>query len=265
MAYQSLSATDKLTGIIAARIDKSNSVYTDTGYIATKTRDARRLRLVKADGSAYSLSELAAGLGNVGTLARDVKVAYEYSGTTHTLKIPDSYKFNGVTVGSLLQLVIMVCLHNAQIIENDITSLMEVIAQNNNKLDAANTVCSWLLTCQPGQSTSINSNTTTTYVDADGVTKTASYYTIIVGYLGVASYTMNGTTYAVSATNWDYGTCQAILEAVNNKVDELNSLSQENMINLQALVDKRNQAYELSSNITKLFGTGFQSVARDVS
>ena len=264
MAYQSLSATDSLTAVIAARIKKANDVYADTGYIATTTRAARRLRLVKADGSAYSLSELASGLSDVSTLYRDVKVAYESSGTTYTLNIPESYKFNSVSVGSLLQLVIMVCLQNAQVIENDITSLMETIAQNNNKLDAANTVCAWLLTCQPGSSTSINSGTTTTYVNAEGTSVSASYYTIITSYLGVTTYTMNGASHTISTGSWNYGTCQAILESVNNKVDELNSLSQENMINLQALVDKRNQAYELSSNITKLFGTGFVAIARDV-
>ncbi len=264
MAYQSLGPTDSLTAVIAARIKKANDVYADTGYIATTTREARRLRLVKADGSAYDLSEMAAGLGDVSTLYRDVKIAYESAGTLYTLNIPESYTFNGVSVGSLLQLVIMVCLRNAQIIENDITPLMETIAQNNNKLDAANTACSWLLTCQPGQSTSINSNTTTTYVNADGTTVTASYYTIITSYLGVTTYTQGGSTHTITSGSWNYETCQAILESVNNKVDELNSLSQENMINLQALVDKRNQAYELSSNITKLFGTGFVAIARDV-
>ena len=264
MAYQSLSSTDSLTGVIAARIKKANDVYADTGYIATTTRAARRLRLVKADGSAYSLSELAAGLSNYSSLSRDVGVQYESNGTTYTLNVPESYQFNGVTGGSLLQLVIMVCLRNAQVIENDITSMMETIAETNNQLDAANTVCSWLLTCQPGSDTSIDSSTTTTYVDSSGTTVTASYYTIITSYLGVTTYTMNGVSTTISSGSWDYGTCQAILESVNNKVDELNSLSQENMIDLQALVDMRDQAYELSSNITKLFGTGFVAIARDM-
>ena len=264
MAYQSLSSTDSLTGVIAARIQKANDVYADTGYIATTTRAARRVRLVKSDGSAYSLSELAAGLSDFGSLSRDVGVEYESDDTTYTLNVPESYKFNGVTVGSLLQLVIMVCLRNAQVIENDITPLMETIAENNNKLDAANSVCSWLLTCQPGSDTKIDSSTTTTYVNENGTTVAASYYYIITTYLGVTTYTMNGSSHTISTGKWDYGTCQAILESMNNKVDELNSLSQENMIDLQALVDKRDQAYELSSNITKLFGTGFVAIARDM-
>ena len=48
---------------------------------------------------------------------------------------------------------------------------------------------------------------------------------------------------------------QEFLEAIESKMDEKNTFSQQTMIELQALTNKRDQAYDMISNILKSFST----------
>ncbi len=274
MAEQSLSPTSKLAGFIFESAIANNKIYNSTtGKIAISTRAMTRLRVK----TGMTLEEIAQGMQALADGDDTVKlhdspaVNYEYTYVTDfgtisrsvQIDIPTNYKYAGIDCANLTQLAIMVCLANATKLEQEITAEMEKIAQNNNRINTANAICEWLLTCT--LSGTLNAATQIDYVKADGSDAVASYKDLMTTELGVTKYTIDGNSYNIADKNsYNYQECQAILTAMNNKVDELNSLSQENMITLQALVDKRNQAYELGSNISKLLGTGYISVSNNM-
>lgn len=275
MAIQSLSKTDPLAAYIVGASNANNAIYNDTtGYISITKEDSSTLRLVKADGSGYTLAELAAGLNNLGNIQQNVTMTYTSdptgsNPTTSTVSVPVGYQVtfpdnSTLSVGNLLQLVIVICLNKAAEAERTVASLMEEIAQNSNLIASANSAAETLLTCSLDGT--ISADVIIGYCDEDGVSRSAKLGWVVYNRLGITTVNFDGNpAYPVPTTGaLSYGMCQAILTEVSNKLDSLNSLSQERMITLQAYIDKRDQAYELSSNITKLFGTGFAMVARNV-
>jgi hypothetical protein len=55
-----------------------------------------------------------------------------------------------------------------------------------------------------------------------------------------------------------------VISAIQTKQDELNTISQETSINIQSLINKRDQSYLLGTNATSLFYSGHISVARNI-
>jgi hypothetical protein len=166
------------------------------------------------------------------------------------------YTIEGVTedgaprLMSIGQLVMAICLQRASALEDQIIGVMDDIN--------ANTALLSLLTDLEGKLVAVdvnnNFNTEDTLV-YNGVTMT--YYEFLSkseeqGGLGLSvparhsSTTSSGTHY-----HWNYNEVQTVISLVEDKMDSLNTISQDTLIQLQSLTTKRDQTYDLVSNVLK--------------
>ena len=65
-------------------------------------------------------------------------------------------------------------------------------------------------------------------------------------------------------TAWSTDQKNQIISAIQTRQDQLNTISQETSINIQSLINKRDQAYLLGTNAIGLFYSGHISVARNM-
>ena len=161
---------------------------------------------------------------------------------------------NGVTrTMSVAQLVMAICLERATEKEDAVVSIMENMAIVTSNIEVVSDIESKLLELGDGES--INSLTglwTVAWTDDDGVVHEDSYTT------AQAALNRLGITANTSLTP------DAIIANMEAKLDELNTMSQEQMILLQSETNKRDQAYEMSSNILKSLYTVLTGVANNV-
>ena len=73
-----------------------------------------------------------------------------------------------------------------------------------------------------------------------------------LGYGGIDSGSLpNTSTSANGKRVWSYDQVQTVISLVEDKMDALNTISQETLITLQSLTAKRDQTYDMVSNILK--------------
>lgn len=142
-------------------------------------------------------------------------------------------------VMSMGQLVMAVCLARATEKENAVIAMMEEMARTTEKIEALSDIEKRVLEAdEPIYLDTMRG--TWTITDDEGVSLT--YEDAESALLAV------GLT--VSATKKD-----DIINAIESKLDELNTMSQSQMISLQSETNKRDQSYELISNVVKSFYT----------
>ncbi len=167
------------------------------------------------------------------------------------------YTIEGVTevdgsprLMSIGQLVMAICLQRASTLENQIVGVMNEINVNTTLLDGLTAVEAELVKVDvsgqfcPYDSFSYNGQTIT-YMDF----LTGSQE---LGYGGIDSGSLPSTsTSANSKRVWSYDQVQTVISLVEDKMDALNTISQETLITLQSLTAKRDQTYDMVSNILK--------------
>ena len=158
------------------------------------------------------------------------------------------YTIEGVTEAdgsprlmSIGQLVMAICLQRASALENEIIGVMNSINANTQLLDGLTAVEAELVKVEVGGT--FNSNATFVY---NG--QTISYYTFLTGdtqdgYAGIEGLPGSGT--------WSYDQTQSAISLVEDRMDSLNTISQDTLIQLQSLTSKRDQTYDLVSNVLK--------------
>jgi len=149
---------------------------------------------------------------------------------------------------SMGQLVMAVCLDRAVEKENAIIAMMEEMARTTEKIETLSDIENRVLELSDPiyVSTILGSWTMT---DDNGIART---YTDAESALVSAGL-------AVSDTTGD-----AIISAIEAKLDELNTLSQSQMISLQSETNKRDQSYELISNVVKSLYTVLSGTANNL-
>ena len=135
---------------------------------------------------------------------------------------------------SIGQLVMAICLERASVLEQSIIALMEEMNNTSSQLEAMTKIEEAVLAG--------NVDLTTARLTYNG----ASYT-----YQGFLQNVMGMTNVPASA-NADSAAFITDLEA---KMDEKNSFSQQKMIELQSQTAKRDQAYDMVSNILKSLNT----------
>ena len=142
---------------------------------------------------------------------------------------------------SIGQLVMAICLSRATELEADIVALMEKMSENTAQLEAL-TEADTLLVAKTGTDTysSITLSKSFTFVDESGVSHTCTTTDEVLSAFGI-SY--SGRTYADIASD------------VETKMDSLNTVSQEQLIELQSQTSKRDDTYNLISNVLKSINT----------
>lgn len=176
------------------------------------------------------------------------------TGKPLTASVYDVTFDNGVTrTMSVAQLVMAICLERATQKEDDIIVIMDEMSRVTGNIEAISDIEAKLLELDEGESiNSLTGSWTVSWMDDSGVVHEDTYTTAqaALSRLGISANT--------SLTN------DAIIANIEAKLDELNTMSQEQMILLQSETNKRDQAYEMISNILKSLYTVLTGVANNV-
>lgn len=156
------------------------------------------------------------------------------SGAALTANVYDFGNLRNLSIG---QLVMALCLARASELEAQIIKLMETMNTTSAQLEALTEIEEDLVK-----------------VDDNGLVKDVS-----------GSLTYNNVTYTYAYFLYDViGIDNKVLDTmtvgeaiteIETKMDELNSFSQQTMIELQSLTNKRDQSYDMISNILKSLHT----------
>ena len=154
---------------------------------------------------------------------------------------------------SIAQLVMAICLERATEMEADVVDIMEQMARVTANIEAISDIEKKLLELGDGSSLStIEGQWSIAYEDENGnvVEGTFTNAQAVLNMLGIAA--------APSMTS------DAIIDNIESKLDELNTTSQEQMITLQSQTNKRDQSYELISNVVKALYTVMTGISNNV-
>ena len=178
-------------------------------------------------------------------------MAIEVDGIVLSMKSPDSgeyltanvytvdgvYELDGVTprLLSIGQLVMALCLQRAAALEQQVVEKMAAIENTSTQLELMTEIETAVL-----DSTVNMSSKKVTY---NGTQYT--YYRFLTEVMGMDSV----PTGNVNENSTDF------LSALEAKMDEKNTFSQQAMIELQSLTNKRDQAYDMVSNVLKSVNT----------
>jgi hypothetical protein len=180
----------------------------------------------------------------IGTVAFDLSLVSPETGEYLTAR---TYTVDGV-LGvdnqprqlSIGQLVMAICLQRATALEADIVELMEDMNQNSVKLELMTQIETDIL---DGGANMDNINTS--HVTYEGRDYDFRAFLVNVVRMDAASVPSD----FVSATDSDF------ITALEAKMDEMNSFSQQKMIELQSQTSKRDQSYDMISNVLKSLNT----------
>lgn len=154
---------------------------------------------------------------------------------------------------SIGQLVMAICLQRASALETSIVNMMSEMSMTAANLET-------LTTCQqyfvdhdaipfdftPAVTLSWNGKT------MDGVKNSSR----LIEFLTSSDYV--GLKIDSSATRDD------IIQAISSKMDSLNSVNQEELVQLQSLVSKRDQSYDLITNVLKSINTVLVATSNNI-
>ena len=188
----------------------------------------------------------------IGTVEFDLSMVSPESGEFLTAR---TYTVEGVenADGSLRQLsigqlVMAICLNRASKLEADIIALMEEMSATSAQLAALTDIENDIL---DGGANMNNINTS--HVTYDGQNYT--FYDFLVNVMKFSASDV--PTGFVDASNTD------LITLIESKMDEKNSFSQQKMIELQSLTNKRDQSYDMISNILKSLNTTMTGIVNN--
>lgn len=154
---------------------------------------------------------------------------------------------------SIAQLVMAICLERATEMEGDVVDIMEQMARVTANIEAISDIEKRLLELKDGDNLGmLIGSWSIAYEDAYGITHEETFTSAqtVLNNLGIA---------ATNASSID-----SIIDNIESKLDELNTTSQEQMITLQSQTNKRDQSYEMISNVVKSLYTVMTGVANNV-
>ena len=142
---------------------------------------------------------------------------------------------------SIGQLVMAICLDRASRLEASIINLMEEMNNTSAQLEGMTKIEEEVLAANASNALSLTGNT----LVYNGRTYTYKQF-LTVEAVGIQLTNVPDTAYAESSE---------FISNLEAKMDEKNSLSQRKMIDLQSETSKRDQAYDMISNILKSLNT----------
>ena len=188
----------------------------------------------------------------IGTVEFDLSMVSPQSGEFLTAR---AYTVEGVenADGSLRQLsigqlVMAICLNRASKLEADIIALMEEMSATSAQLAALTEIENDIL---DGGANMDNINTS--HVTYDGQNYT--FYDFLVNVMKFSASDV--------PTGFADGSNTDLITLIESKMDEKNSFSQQKMIELQSLTNKRDQAYDMVSNVLKSVNTVLVGIANN--
>ena len=232
--------TENLSRFLHYGVDSNGTLYA-FNYAGEKMK-------VASDGSFQDpTTGLAPDSDAKGSFLSEIKATYnlDWSGVS-------------VTGLSLSRVIMLVTLIRAELIEEQLIEQMDELAGRTALLNGSADAESYIL---ENLSNTITNNTSFTYTDGTGQhTTTMKAYLTDVLKINVSSDTFPTT----DTTAWSTDQKNQIISAIQTRQDQLNTISQETSINIQSLINKRDQAYLLGTNAIALFYSGHISVARNM-
>ena len=197
----------------------------------------------------------------IGTVEFDLSMVSPQSGEFLTAR---AYTVEGVTNAdgslrqlSIGQLVMAICLSRASKLEADIIALMEEMSTTSAQLadmtKIEQAVIDDFAANQNGHAYNINNVSISS--STDGAVK-------LLRDLGVINSTQQYVRNDSILSNVDIMYDDFITQ-IESKMDEKNSFSQQKMIELQSLTNKRDQSYDMISNILKSLNTTMTGIVNN--
>ena len=271
----------------------ANGILTDTIVKADNLTDAQKSAMVANGiefddyGNAYYVTENLSRFIHYGVDSDGTLYAFNYTGekfkvnsdgtfadpTTGTTVDRDTtgsflsqinatynLEWNNVTMNglSLERVIMLVTLIRAELIEQQLVEQMDDLAARTALLNGSAQAESYIL---ENMNNAISNNTSFTYTDGTG-----NHTTTLKNYLSnILQINVSSNTFPpLDTTAWSTDQKNQIISAIQTKQDELNTISQETSINIQSLINKRDQSYLLGTNAISLFYSGHINVARNM-
>ncbi len=161
---------------------------------------------------------------------------------TGMLLVGNVYRVSGIDRDlSIGEVVMAICLNRATELEEQIVEKMTTMANTTMLLEALTQIQEAYV--EQGKA-SLNPAVTVSYPDKDGAMQTKTIATIdnineLLADAGVTDQDVDGTT------------AQEIISDLSSIIDSKNSVNQADMIELQSLTNKRDQSYDLITNVLK--------------
>ncbi len=196
----------------------------------------------------------------IGTVEFDLSMVSPQSGEFLTAR---AYTVEGVTNAdgslrqlSIGQLVMAICLSRASKLEADIIALMEEMSTTSAQLADMTKI-------EQAVIDDFAANQNGHAYNLDNVTVTSSTSAVkLLRDLGVINSTQQYVRNDSILSNADI-MYDDFITAIESKMDEKNSFSQQKMIELQSLTNKRDQSYDMISNILKSLNTTMTGIVNN--
>ena len=196
----------------------------------------------------------------IGTVEFDLSMVSPQSGEFLTAR---AYTVDGVTNAdgslrqlSIGQLVMAICLSRASKLEADIIALMEEMSTTSAQLadmtKIEQAVIDDFAANQNGHAYDLNNVTVTSSTSAVQLLRDLEVIN------SSQTYVRNDEILSVADIMYD-----DFITQIESKMDEKNSFSQQKMIELQSLTNKRDQSYDMISNILKSLNTTMTGIVNN--
>jgi len=196
----------------------------------------------------------------IGTVEFDLSMVSPQSGEFLTAR---AYTVEGVTNAdgslrqlSIGQLVMAICLSRASKLEADIIALMEEMSTTSAQLadmtKIEQAVIDDFAANQNGHAYNLNNITVTSSTSAVQLLRDLEVIN------SSQQYVRNDEILSVADIMYD-----DFITQIESKMDEKNSFSQQKMIELQSLTNKRDQSYDMISNILKSLNTTMTGIVNN--
>ena len=196
----------------------------------------------------------------IGTVEFDLSMVNPETGFYNTAR---AYTVDGVTNAdgsprllSIGQLVMAICLQRASELETDIIALMEEMnstsAQLADMTKVEQAVIDDFAANQNGHAYNLNNVTVTSSTDAVKLLRDMGVIN------STQTYVRNDSILSNADIMYD-----DFITQIESKMDEKNTFSQQKMIELQSLTNKRDQSYDMISNILKSLNTTMTGIVNN--
>ena len=196
----------------------------------------------------------------IGTVEFDLSMVSPQSGEFLTAR---AYTVEGVTNAdgslrqlSIGQLVMAICLNRASKLETDIIALMEEMSTTSAQLadmtKIEQAVIDDFAANQNGHAYDLNNVTVTSSTSAVQLLRDLEVIN------SSQTYVRNDSILSNADIMYD-----DFITQIESKMDEKNSFSQQKMIELQSLTNKRDQSYDMISNILKSLNTTMTGIVNN--
>lgn len=160
------------------------------------------------------------------------------------------YEADGVTKKqmSIGQLVMAVCLSRATELENEIVAEMAEMAKTTDELETYSNIESELAQWQ-------KANPSAT-LNASDIKTDANYSNLYAALVSTTGYGDDGQesflkAIGMSGSSWTSDQVDEMMQNIEEQMDSKNTISQEQLIDIQSLTSKRDDTYSLISNVLK--------------